>query len=301
MSFEPIPEHWAALRQQIEYFSKPFPRQAIVFANDHRDDVAPFLTDALAQMAANPSLADDGEYVLHLYAIHLLAAWRDTSAYGPMVALGHHSEDVLDVVMGDTITESYGRSLASVCDGNVEPLYALFEDTNASHWARNAALDALMVRVHEGDYSRTELIQYLIAKGNSEASRLRMRDTTISDLEILDCIVSVATDIAAVEMIEQIEGWFADDLLDTMIAGRERVFERIAQPFEVCRDRELSYGKGYVRDVEREMGWWAGFRDDQTPKLAPRRHPKSTSLKIGRNDPCPCGSGKKYKKCHGNN
>jgi hypothetical protein len=21
--------------------------------------------------------------------------------------------------------------------------------------------------------------------------------------------------------------------------------------------------------------------------------------KIGRNDPCPCGSGKKYKKCHG--
>jgi SEC-C motif domain protein len=24
-----------------------------------------------------------------------------------------------------------------------------------------------------------------------------------------------------------------------------------------------------------------------------------TAPKIGRNDPCPCGSGKKYKKCHG--
>ena len=23
------------------------------------------------------------------------------------------------------------------------------------------------------------------------------------------------------------------------------------------------------------------------------------SLKVGRNEPCPCGSGKKYKKCHG--
>jgi hypothetical protein len=23
------------------------------------------------------------------------------------------------------------------------------------------------------------------------------------------------------------------------------------------------------------------------------------SSKIGRNDPCPCGSGKKYKQCHG--
>jgi preprotein translocase subunit SecA len=27
--------------------------------------------------------------------------------------------------------------------------------------------------------------------------------------------------------------------------------------------------------------------------------PRSTGEKVGRNDPCPCGSGKKYKKCHG--
>jgi uncharacterized protein YecA (UPF0149 family) len=26
---------------------------------------------------------------------------------------------------------------------------------------------------------------------------------------------------------------------------------------------------------------------------------RSNGPKIGRNDPCPCGSGKKYKKCHG--
>jgi preprotein translocase subunit SecA len=34
---------------------------------------------------------------------------------------------------------------------------------------------------------------------------------------------------------------------------------------------------------------------DEGPKVPVRReHPK-----VGRNDPCPCGSGKKYKKCHG--
>ena len=27
--------------------------------------------------------------------------------------------------------------------------------------------------------------------------------------------------------------------------------------------------------------------------------PSAVGDKIGRNDPCPCGSGKKYKKCHG--
>ncbi|MGE5178629.1 MAG: SEC-C metal-binding domain-containing protein, partial [Bacteroidota bacterium] len=31
-----------------------------------------------------------------------------------------------------------------------------------------------------------------------------------------------------------------------------------------------------------------------------RRAPVATQEpKVGRNDPCPCGSGKKYKKCHG--
>ena len=36
-------------------------------------------------------------------------------------------------------------------------------------------------------------------------------------------------------------------------------------------------------------------RPAQSKSAAPRRD----GPKVGRNDPCPCGSGKKYKKCHG--
>jgi preprotein translocase subunit SecA len=32
---------------------------------------------------------------------------------------------------------------------------------------------------------------------------------------------------------------------------------------------------------------------------AKRSAPRSEAPKVGRNDPCPCGSGKKFKKCHG--
>ena len=32
-----------------------------------------------------------------------------------------------------------------------------------------------------------------------------------------------------------------------------------------------------------------------------RRQPIHVEKKVGRNDPCPCGSGKKYKNCHGRN
>ncbi len=37
----------------------------------------------------------------------------------------------------------------------------------------------------------------------------------------------------------------------------------------------------------------------QEPQKAGKRQPLVVDKKVGRNDPCPCGSGKKYKKCHG--
>ena len=41
-------------------------------------------------------------------------------------------------------------------------------------------------------------------------------------------------------------------------------------------------------------GRWAYFDGEMSPKKAPRR-----VLQVGRNDPCPCGSDKKFKKCCG--
>ena len=37
---------------------------------------------------------------------------------------------------------------------------------------------------------------------------------------------------------------------------------------------------------------------NESESEAPKKKPKRVS-KIGRNDPCPCGSGKKYKQCCG--
>jgi preprotein translocase subunit SecA len=46
---------------------------------------------------------------------------------------------------------------------------------------------------------------------------------------------------------------------------------------------------------EKDMQYQAGAAQAEAPK------PVRAGAKVGRNDPCPCGSGKKYKKCHGAN
>jgi uncharacterized protein YecA (UPF0149 family) len=46
-----------------------------------------------------------------------------------------------------------------------------------------------------------------------------------------------------------------------------------------------------IDDTVKELEWWACFQ--------PPRAPQGVKKKVGRNEPCPCGSGKKYKKCCG--
>ena len=43
----------------------------------------------------------------------------------------------------------------------------------------------------------------------------------------------------------------------------------------------------------------ANENDYVDPSTAIKQEPVKVGPKIGRNDPCPCGSGKKYKNCHG--
>jgi hypothetical protein len=68
-------------------------------------------------------------------------------------------------------------------------------------------------------------------------------------------------------------------------------------------DQELAEG---ARDIMARTGWFRSMRvsrgrEDEYPTEPPRlgRIFSARTITVGRNNPCPCGSGKKYKKCHG--
>jgi preprotein translocase subunit SecA len=65
------------------------------------------------------------------------------------------------------------------------------------------------------------------------------------------------------------------------------------QPSTTIDEIEREFQRKKKRELEAAR--MAGAGTAETP--AQRR----TGDKVGRNDPCPCGSGKKYKKCHGAN
>jgi preprotein translocase subunit SecA len=66
------------------------------------------------------------------------------------------------------------------------------------------------------------------------------------------------------------------------------------QPPEALRQRRLPKRAGSLTFTGPNQGAAAAGEEDGKVKTVVRDQPK-----VGRNEPCPCGSGKKYKKCHG--
>jgi preprotein translocase subunit SecA len=57
---------------------------------------------------------------------------------------------------------------------------------------------------------------------------------------------------------------------------------------------DSSTGAGFAQAAADEAAAMRAQGEAAKPKTIRREKPK-----VGRNDPCPCGSGKKYKHCHG--
>jgi SEC-C motif-containing protein len=88
------------------------------------------------------------------------------------------------------------------------------------------------------------------------------------------------TEWLGLEIVESVGGGADDDhgIVEFVARGRTR-----GAPFA---HRERSR-------FRRQGGRWYYVEGDT------RREPARAAQAVGRNDPCPCGSGMKYKRCHG--
>jgi len=81
------------------------------------------------------------------------------------------------------------------------------------------------------------------------------------------------------------------ELFEEMIKGFKEEVSSILYRLEVEEGIEAPVAR---QRREQQVTEHHGESDGSTTKTV-----KRTEKKVGRNDPCPCGSGKKYKKCHG--
>lgn len=323
--------------ENIKFNTGVFPREALQEAISKPDEIIPELLDVLKYTTQNleeiaKNLEDTG-YIQHIFALYLLAQFREKHAYPLIVEFFSIPGKRIFDVTGDVITGDLCRILASVSCGDIQYLPSLIENPTIDEYVRSAAIYAFVILMFCGEISRDEVIkyfQYLFREGlEKEYSN------------IWNSLVINSTKIYPEEVYEEIKKIYEEDLVDNFFVRLRDVEDALTEG----KEKTLSKWKGdreytLITNTIKEMEDWACFKTKKeleerfnkqfnalikasrkfqhnsnqiknkkgTQRLAKvkkqeesedsvKKTETKTPPKIGRNTPCPCGSGKKYKKC----
>ena len=234
---------------------------------------------------------------------HLLGDWRATSAYRPLARLLRLPPDEIEAILGDAAVETSHRVMAAVFDGDPGPLYDVILDDQADEYIRSRMCEVLAMLVLSGDLARDEAGRFL-------------RDCFMNLRPHAPCFVwdgwqNTIAMLGMSELKDLVKKAFDRGFIDpqwTRYAHFEAELQRgIERPGEPRWPNDDEY-RLFGNTIE-ELSWWAGFQEDPDEETEdsdmfdgssffdPSRPAFNPFRDIGRNDPCPCGSGRKFKKC----
>jgi hypothetical protein len=263
------------------------PRAALESADGHRSVLVEPLLRAIECGLANPSGASPEEASVFSYALYLLATWRESRAYPCVVRWLSLPGEAPFEIAGDVVTQDGARMLAAVCDGNLEPIKALVVDRRANEYGRSAGVTALALLAAWAEVPRESIVTTFLWLAREGLER--------EPSQVWDSLAAESADIEALELFSELRRAYDDGLVDPQSMHPSELDDVEAAPrglmLEATRERYPPIG-----DVVEATAWWGRFKDAR-PAVSPE--PYKALPKVGRNEPCPCGSGKKYKRCCG--
>jgi hypothetical protein len=282
-----------------------FPRAALEAAAERRAEMVPLLLEAIESWLVDP---DGGqvEPMLLFFAFHLLGNWKEKSAYRPLARLLARPDEEIDTVFGDTLGSTADRVMAAVCDDDPRPLFDIILDAGADEYARSEMCEALATAVFHGDLDRAAVARFL----HDCFTDLRPRT---------DCFVwhgwqSAIARLGLRDLEPLVKEAFERGYISPSWLGFEDFKEDLQRGIDEPGEPRWPGNREHTLfgDTIEELSTWYCFSDaykvdrERDRLLAEeekldwllRSEPYTNPFKdVGRNDPCPCGSGKKFKKC----
>jgi hypothetical protein len=210
-----------------------------------------------------------------IHTIHILPLTKTKDALELLLDTMMAEKDAL----GDWITESMSTLLAAFGEDAVERLKEYILDERLDLYMRGSVATALNVIAHQYP-ERTDEIKSFLSK--------LLADT--NDPTFAAFLVDEPLSFKDQNLLPEVDMAFEKGKIDTEVIRRDDVDWVFNRPEE-----EQSYSKFMKSPLEH-------FSKENIDYLRKISYPETKTMKkketkIGRNAPCPCGSGKKYKKC----
>ncbi len=272
------------------------PSQAVARAALDTSTIAGPVLELLAAAAKGDALTERQENLM-FWGMHVLAARRDGRGFGSLMRLLRLPEDRLEHLIGDAITMTLPKVAAGMFDGSVDLIFATIGSSEVEQFARNSVLGAAAFLTWDG---RIDLAQ-------TAAFLERFDDERLADPGNYawngwqDAIALLGMRSLAPRVLAA----FRDGRLDPQWGDVKHFNNALREAERGPRDKRrfVKARLGYIDDVLLELEWLKeppaatkthtpaeGEYRPQAPAINLMRH-------VGRNDPCPCGSGRKAKRC----
>lgn len=283
--------------EAITWRSTKFPGEEFKAICANKTEAIPCLRSAIEKAVAEGENLDEN-YQLHFYAMYLLAEFQDREFFPKMMELASLPEKTLDYLMGDAMTESLPHILYNMYNGEIQLIKEAIYSPEVYDLVKSGLLRVMGQLYLDGQFGKEEWQEFL---------RGIVYGETIGDY-MYNTLADVICKCHFVEMLPEIRRLYEDDRIDrkaiggydenvdemfTYREGRERFCRQTINAAETLRGWAMFEDSAKEIDDEK---WAQNFSrmlkefDREYTKAEPKR-------KIGRNDPCPCGSGKKYKQC----
>jgi hypothetical protein len=294
--------------------------ESIEWALDHWDTIVPNLSARLDAYVGGADRSPATENLLFV-AAHLLAEKRETAAFQNLYRLLRIPEAVNPIIARMMVTETLQDILIGTFDGDHASLKSLIGAEAVDGDVRRCAFDVLCYLVATGDVSDDEMRRFM--------RDLYDRGQPRGENAVWHGWVHAMYCLDYRDLVEQ----GTDLLRREFVPDRDIVWSDIGSIFRPARrdhatiraERLAETGFGPDVDTIATMEFWRSIPDesedadfssedvdiesaedsrliDDTGRDVHEPIYSSEPIKnplrnVGRNDPCPCGSGKKYKKC----
>lgn len=301
------------LHDAIEQLRDPgeFPAEAIETLRANWEQAAPLLLEAVQSdidlyIDAFPDPESDVDELddldlpefddLLFQACYLFGQFRYRPAMPELLRV--LELDLATGILGDFLFEGLPRCLAACSGGDAKALREALNDVTIDDSGRAAAWSALLCLVAWGELpveSAIEDLQERLRDPDEDASfLLGTLAMSAAKLPVNDFCLALARRVLA-------EGRAEEEVFSLKEFDAER---KLFRP-ETWREELLELQDGPIEDAAAEIEPWFSEDDDEDDYdddgnwIPPEPVEQLKSDKVGRNDPCPCGSGKKHKKCCG--
>jgi hypothetical protein len=282
------------------------PRAAIGWATEHRAEALPIFLDAIEEFLAEKD--PEPEVPNPIFMIfHILGSWQEKSAYRPIARVLMSDPERLDWTLGDALTQTMNRVMVNLYDGDPQPLYEIARSETANMWARSGIFELIADLGARGAMPKDEAVRFLRDSYDVLPQR---EDPAWIGWHFAVAWLGLGELSSLVE--RAIDRRFIDRRMTTKRGFREELRRAMTNPDdpEIRRWREIepfgdtieelsqwhSSSEEYLDALTEDDDDGIPFEDDPydtspgEPVTNPYRH-------VGRNDPCPCGSCKKFKRC----